>query len=77
MTTVKAQRSATANPSWRALTDGATARAARRPAPRPAGESSGRPELRVVRGVVPSGAPCPSWSWSSAYSPARWCPRCC
>lgn len=54
MTTVNAQRSATANPSWRALTDGATARAARRPASRTVGESSGRPELRVVRGVVPS-----------------------
>ncbi|SDM49583.1 hypothetical protein [Actinomyces ruminicola] len=55
-TAAKVRRSATASPSWRSLTDGATARAARRPAPqaRPAGEASGRPELRVVRGIIPS-----------------------
>ncbi|MDU0349149.1 hypothetical protein [Actinomyces sp. MRS3W] len=55
-TAAKARRSSTTHPSWRTLTDGATARAARRPATqaRPAGESSARPELHVVRGVVPS-----------------------
>ncbi|MDO4899592.1 hypothetical protein [Actinomyces sp.] len=54
MTTAKVRRSATVDPSWRALTDGATARAASRSAPQSAAETSPQPELRVVRGIVPS-----------------------
>jgi len=55
-TAAKVRRSATANPSWHSLTDGAAARAPRRAVPqaRPASEAAGRPELRVVRGIVPS-----------------------
>ncbi|WP_233188328.1 hypothetical protein [Actinomyces qiguomingii] len=54
MTTARVRRSATANPAWSSLTDGATARAADRTASRPAAETPARPELRVVRGIVPS-----------------------